>query len=1169
MKKIMPLIKSFVVTIALFVFPSSLCAAVGVTGLCVEYTAHPLGIDVAYPRFSWQLTADAERGVAQQAYQITVKDETGREVWNTGRVADGRSLNVKYAGEPLHATTRYTWNVEVWDNKGGKTSDSSWFETGLMADKESSPAWSGARWIGGDNASRAFFSQYFPVFRLSCELRLDKKTKSNKAAFIYGANDTRLMDRNKNILNVENAKDQSYIKVELAVTDSARINIYRVGYTVKDRADKPFATFTIPQRIIPRIMVYALHRIDVASVAGYTDVSFDGEKIGSTKLGPMGNGGDFIAFPVVGDIGYSMEKGQKAEFGAFNISNFRSPYALLSTNGHCVVSGETRIFTPKETGTTMLRTAFDNSHGQVKSARLYATALGIYDVSINGKRISDDYLNPGLTQYNKTLFYQTYDVTNDIAAGKNLLTAQLNEGWWNGWLSYDAANWNYFGDCQALFAKLVITYADGSQQTIVTDPQQWQFATSGAVKYASIFQGEVYDAREEAIADEAWKQAEEVDIDKIKAVKSSDVTLKQDDSWPWADDWTHHRLIAQIGAPVRQNRVLTAQSVNEVRRGVYVYDMGQNMPGVPRVTFHGLKPGQRIAIRMAEVKYPNLPAYKGNEGMVMMENIRAAMAQDIYVAKGDSEEIYQPRYTYHGFRYMEITGIDAPVPVADVKGVVLSTLDRFTADYRSSDSTLNRFFENVKWSSMANVFSVPTDCPQRNERMGWNGDLSVFSPAMSYIFNGAQFLRRHQLALRDTQLPGGEFAAIAPVGGGFGGPLWQSAGIVVPWQSYLQYDDIDALREHYPAMKHYMEMAGTKYIDPAKHYFKGTTTWSDLGDWLGFEVFKNDNTLIFDSYYVYELGLMSKMARALGYADDAKAYEKQRQERIDFINRNYIDAATGKTVGCGLSASLDSVWTGHIGTFPKGKAIDTQTSYAVTLALGTISDTNKARVASRLVDAVTRENIADDGKKYAPYSLMTGFVGTPWILPALSDNGHTAEAYRMLLSHAYPSWLYPVDQGATTIWERLNSMTKEDGFGGNNHMNSFNHYAFGSVTNWLMQRSLGIARDEQEPGFRHFILRPEADPTGKLTFAHGYYDSMYGCIESGWETAADGSHTYRFTVPANTSATCYLPVRRLKSVKVNGVSLGKAKYLTVKSFSNGKVALELSSGTYEFKVIAK
>lgn len=1144
--------------ITFLLFPVSLFSAVNLTHLCVEYTEHPLGIDVEQPRFSWQLLSNDERNVKQQAYQISVKDEAGRIIWHTGRINDDHSLNIKYEGEQLKASTKYIWTVDVWGNDGPKMSNSSWFETGLMTHSENDAAWSGANWIGGDESSKTFYSQYFPVFRLSCELCLDKKTKSNKAAFIYGANDIRLMDKNKNILNVENAKDKSYIKVELAITDSARINIYRVGYTVRDKVDKPFASFIVPKNLMSLPSLYKFHKIDIASVVGNTDVLFDGNKIGHTLLGPIGNNGDFIAFPVVGDIGFSMEKGQKAEFGAFTICNYREPHALLSNNGHCTVSGETRIFTPNEKGSTLLSSSFKREDKEVKSARLYVSALGIYDVVINGKRISDDYLAPGLTQYNKTLFYQTYDVTDKISVGDNQLTAQLNEGWWSGWLSYDASNWNYFGDQQALIAKLVIFYKDGSKQIVVTNPQQWLFTTDGPVKYASIFQGEVYDARNENITGMRWKPVRLVDLSDIK-------TKDSNGDWPATDDWSKHQIMAQIGKPIRQNQVLTAKNMEEVRHGVYVYDMGQNMAGVPSVTFRGLKPGQRVYIRMAEVKYPNLSAYKDNVGMIMMENIRAAMAQDIYIAKGTTEEIYQPRYTYHGFQFVEITGIDNPVQVASVKGVVLSTIDKFTADYHSSDSTLNRFFENVKWSSLANVFSIPTDCPQRNERMGWSGDLSVFSPTMSYIFNSAQFFHRHLFALRDTQLSDGEFTAIAPIGGGFGGPLWQSVGIVVPWQSYLQYDDIDALREQYPAMKRYVEMVNAKYIDAVTHYFKGTSTWSDLGDWLGFEVYKNDNTLIFDSYYVYELELMSKIAHVLGYIDDEKIYDKYRQERVDFINRNNIDKISGKTIGNGLSASLKRDWTGYIGTFSKGKLIDTQTSYSMILGLDVISDINKRLVVDNLVNTVTRENIGDDGHKYAPYSLMTGFIGTPCILFALSDNGHTAEAYRMLLNHGYPSWLYPVDQGATTIWERLNSMTKENGFGGNNHMNSFNHYAFGSVTNWLMQRSLGIARDEKEPGFKHFILRPEIDPTGKLTSVYGHYDSMYGCIDSEWK-AKGKTLTYNFTIPANTSATFILKTSNLKKVKVNGQQLNKVKYLSIKSVSEDCVKLELTSGKYEFDV---
>lgn len=1121
-----PMISSFLFSCMLFCMPFTSMAEIHVGHIMTEYAETPLGIDVRQPRFSWQISASDERGVVQQSYQISVRNEAGQEVWNSGRIADSRSLNITYAGKSLASCTRYQYTVNVWTNKGYATS-SSWFETGLMSDREDSPAWDGAQWIGGNQDSHTFYSQYFPVFRLCCRLQLDKKSKSTHASFIYGANDLRLMDADKNILGVKNAPNQSYIKVELNISDAAHISIYRSGYTKKDIATQPHVTFAIPAALLIGNKRYASHEIMLSSVVGATEIAMDGVILGKTTLNPMGNNGDFIAFPVVGDIGFSTDPGQEAHFEELSVRNYRSPYAVLSKSFPCTLTGETKIFTPQETGTTMLRTHFA-SNRNISKARLYTSALGTYDISINGKRISDDYLNPGLTQYNKTLFYQTYDVTPFLMQGDNQLIAQLNEGWFSGWLSYDASNWNYFGDRQALIAKLDITYTDGTHQTVITHPQQWQFSTQGPVKYASIFQGEVYDARQSNTEASAWLPAQEVIIDSIKTKGEQSAPLGSNGVWPATDDWSHHRLIAQLGKPVRPFTTLTARKMNEVRPGVYVYDMQQNMPGIPSITFHNLRPGQRVLIRLAEVRYPDLPAYQGNTGMIMMENIRAAMAQDIYIAKGGTEETYQPRYTYHGFQFVEITGIDSPVPVNDVKGVVLSTIDQFTADYTTSDSTLNRFFENVKWSSLANVFSVPTDCPQRNERMGWSGDLSVFSPTMSYMFNGAQFLRRHLQALRDTQLPQGEFPPIAPIGGGFGGPLWQSVGIVMPWQSYLQYQDMDALREHYPAMKSYMEMVNHQYIDVEKHYYKGTSTWSDLGDWLGFENNKNDNTLIFDCYYAYELELMTRMAKALGNTTDAQLWEQRRTERIQFINAHNFDS-TGMTIGNGLG-TLSQSWTGNIGTFPKGKKIDTQTSYAVALALGIVAPEQEANVVKHLVNTVTRENTGDDGKTYPSYSLMTGFVGTPWISLALGDHGHVAEAYQMLLNHDYPSWLYPVDQGATTIWERLNSMTKTDGFGGNNHMNSFNHYAFGSVTNWLMQRSLGIARDVESPGFKHFFLCPQVDPAGKLTSVHGYYDSMYGRIESSWQQQAGKTH-YHFVIPANTTATLILPGMKKRELK--------------------------------------
>lgn len=1059
------------------------CYGYQVKNLTVEYEETPLGIDANPIRFGWQMQS-SEQGAAQSAYQLVVTNEQGREMWNSGQVKERASQGITYHGQPLQPTTRYHWTVCVWNEKGEQQEASSWFETGLMADSDQSPAWSGARWIGGGEEAKAFYSQYLPVFRISYDVTLGKRCQS--ASFLYGANDQRLMDRNKNILGVCNAKDASYIRIELTVQ---QLNIYRVGYVPTDKADVPFASFPINS-----LDVAKTHHIEIASLSGTTDILLDGSKLGTVGLNPAGKGGDYTAFPVVGDIGYSVPKGQTAFFTHVEIHNWRQPRNLLSSHQGMTVKGKTEIFTPRETGQTVLRTAFKLAEKAVSKARLYISARGEYDLTLNGQRISEDYLNPGMTQYEKTLFYQTYDVTPYInkdnempeghSQGKNEIRATLGEGWWSGGLSYDMANWNFFGDRQSLIAKLVVTYEDGTVQTVVSDPASWEYSTEGPVRYGSLFQGEIYDARLQEIAQ--WKPAVEVPLE--------GVISHEKNMWPTPDDYSQFRLIAQIGKPVRPYSILTAQSVKEVRPGVWIYDMGQNMPGVPRLTFSNLPAGTEVKMRFAEVCYPDLPAYHENVGMVMMENIRAAMAQDIYIAQGSEREIFQPRHTYHGYRYVEITGLPKALPLEAVQGVVLSSIDRFTAHYETSDTLLNRLFENVKWSSLANVFSIPTDCPQRNERMGWSGDLSVFSPAVSYIFNGAQFLNRHLLALRNTQASDGTFAAIAPIGGGFGGPLWQSVGIVMPWQSYLQYGDMEAVRQHYPAMKQYIELMIRTRIDSVDGHFIKGAGWGELGDWLGFEMSKTDNIMLFDCYLTYELGLMQKMALAINYQEDAERYAQIRRQRIAYINAHYFSP---------MPVS--------------------QTSLAVPLALGVVDKNHLPTVGQQLAEAVASERIGDNGKTYPPYSLTTGFAGCSWISLALSDTGHSSEAYRQLLNRHFPSWLYPVTQGATTIWERLNSMTHEDGFGGNNSMNSFNHYAFGSVANWLMQRSIGIARDENTPGFQHFILRPEVDPTGTLQFARGHYDSLYGRIESSWQRNADGTITYCFTIPANTSATFLLP----------------------------------------------
>lgn len=1142
-----------------------------ISNLTVEYTPTPLGIDVDKPRFSWQMTTDAnERGYYQTAWQILVTDEKGNKVWDSGKTESDISLNIEYAGPTLKPTTRYNWQVNAWEQNGNQNTASSWFETGLMNSDPNLTAWSGAKWIGGADEDLVLYSSYIPVFKLNYTLQLDRKSKFDKAGFIYGANDPRLMDKNKNIYEVQSGKDESYILIELDLThmrknkkETAMLHIYRVGYHPGDKKDIPFKSVPVPAAFLNDINKYEPHTFHIHSVFGTTRIFIDGEGeenlITGLNLNPVGKGGDYIAFPMIADIGYSLLPAQKANFSKIEIRNYRDPSnRLFYKESEAVRSGSLTTFNPGKNSMPMLRTTFDTPAKAVK-ARLYVTARGIYEIYMNGERIGDDYFNPGLTQYNKTHLYQAYDVTDHIQPGKNAIGALLGEGWWSGGATYSGNFWNFFGDRQSLLAKLVITYADGKEEVIVTDPQTWAYYNDGPIVYGSFFQGEVYDARKEAAVkgwstsgfnDSAWKKATAVDLQYISRDK-----INKDWGMPAVDDYSQMSLIGQFGKNAKKIKELTAQSVEEVRPGVFVYDMGQNMVGVPHIALSGQVPGQQITLRYAEVKYPDLPEYKDNVGMIMLENIRAALAQDTYITRGGNEVI-QPRFTFHGYRFLEITGIEKALPLNAVKGEVISSIHELASTYQTSNPKVNKLWENITWSTYANFLSIPTDCPQRNERLGWSGDISVFSRTATYLANVPQFLRRHMLAMRDVQREDGRFADVSPLGGGFGGILWGSAGITTAWESYQQYNDTRMLAEHYDAMKSYIRYLLDKNIDKETNLLvqENPGAWGNLGDWLGLEDGKNDKTLLWEAYFIYDLELMGKIAALLNKKEDQAFYGNLMQERRALFNKTYIDPATSKTIHSGFNIENG-----------KGRPVDIQTSYVLPLAFNLLLEDNKAKFTQNLIETITRENIADNKAVCPPYSLMTGFIGTAWINKALSDNNRSDIAYKLLQQTTYPSWLYSVEQGATTIWERLNSYTHTDGFGGNNSMNSFNHYSFGAIGAWMYNHSLGIERDENSPGFKHFLLKPEPDPTGEMTYAKGHYDSMYGRIESNWEIK-DGKHHYHFVVPANTSATLYLLAPAIERVKESDQPLSQSKEIKHQGSKNGKIILELQSGHYHFVV---
>jgi alpha-L-rhamnosidase len=499
--------------VSLFLLPALFSTAslkaqdVKILNLKTEYTETSLGIDVASPRFSWQMQS-AKNGCFQTAWQIIVTDERGSVVWDSHKNKGDISLNIRYAGSALKPSTRYHWKLIVWDQTNKQHLTASWFETGLM--DAGAGAWNGAQWIGGGDKDLVLYASYLPVFKLDFTLQLHEPAKTTKAGFIYGANDSRLMDKNKNLYKLQNKKDSSYVLVELDIAPlqsqgTAQLHIYRVGYHPQDKKDTPLKSFSVPASIINDKNKYAKHAVFLASVLGDTRIYIDGQAkenlVANINLNPLGRGGDFIAFPMVGEIGFSVPKGQVAYFSKLAIRNYRDPgnvlfseeldnknYAGIFSGARANVSVADAAYRvsaitsnafvmadPSRNSMPMLRTTFSAAQSPIKKARLYVTARGIYELFMNGKRVGNDYFNPGLTQYNKTHFYQTYDVTNYVLPGKNAIGAVLGEGWWSGGATYMGDFWNFFGDRQSMLAKLVITYQDGKEAITVTNPATWKY----------------------------------------------------------------------------------------------------------------------------------------------------------------------------------------------------------------------------------------------------------------------------------------------------------------------------------------------------------------------------------------------------------------------------------------------------------------------------------------------------------------------------------------------------------------------------------------------------------------------------------------------------------------------------------------------------------------------
>jgi len=732
---------------------------------------------------------------------------------------------------------------------------------------------------------------------------------------------------------------------------------------------------------------------------------------------------------------------------------------------------------------------------KISSARAYVTAHGLYELYINGKKVGDELFTPGWTSYNKRLQYQTFDVT-DLLQNENTVAAVLGDGWYRGnigWKDQDG----YYGKKLALLAQIVIDYSDGSSEIITTN-SDWKVSNNGPILESDIYNGEIYDATKEM---EGWK-----------------TNGFDDNVWKNAETAGHSKelLIAPQGVPVKAIEEITPIELITTPKGEVVFDMGQNMVGWVRMKVSGEK-GDTVKLKFAEVL--------DKEGNFYTANLRSAKATDTYILSGESEEVYEPTFTFHGFRYVQLINYPGTPKPEDFTGVVIHSEMDPTGTFVTSDSLINQLQHNIQWGQKGNFLDVPTDCPQRDERLGWTGDAQVFAPTAAYNFDVAAFYTKWLGDVAADQLEDGKVPHVVPdvLQGASGATAWADAAIIVPWTNYLSYGDRRILDDQYSSMKKWVEFmrkrAGDSYLWTGDQHF---------GDWLAFATTRSDypgatteKDLIATAYYAYSSGLLSKIAGILGKEDDAREYAQ-------------------------LSEKVKEAFINEFVT-PSGRLVShTQTAYSLALAFDLLPENLIPNAAKYL---------ADDVKKMG--HLTTGFVGTPLLCNTLSEQGYEDLAFMLLNRKEYPSWLYPVTQGATTIWERWDGQ-KPDGSFQNVGMNSFNHYAYGAIGEWLYNYVAGIQIDVENPGYKHFKLAPH--PGGGLSFAKATYDSMYGKILSHWRIK-DEMLVYEIEIPANTTATVTLPEAVKSGVSMNGSPLRDE--LNAEQLEKG-VQFKLGSGHYLF-----
>lgn len=736
----------------------------------------------------------------------------------------------------------------------------------------------------------------------------------------------------------------------------------------------------------------------------------------------------------------------------------------------------------------------------IVSARVYITSHGLYEMKINGRNVGDQLFTPGWTSYNKRLQYQTYDITDLLKPGKNAAGVTLGDGWYRGWIAFGNQR-NFYGERLGLLAHIEVTYADGHTDVIGTD-SSWK-ASTGPIRMSDIYDGEIYDARMEK---KGWARPG-----------------YDDSGWSGVKvaNYSKELLVAPEGPPVRKIQEIKPLAVFTTPEGDTVVDMGQNMVGWVRLNVEGPR-GTTVTLQHTEVLT--------KEGNFYTENLRAAAQKNTYILSGGKAEVYEPHFTFQGFRYVRVQGYPGELTPDKLTGIVIHSDMTPTGHFESSNALVNQLQHNIVWGQKGNFLDVPTDCPQRDERLGWTGDIQVFAETACYNMDAAGFLAKWLRDLAADQPANGSVPYVVPNVLGekeTGASGWADASVIVPWTMYQAYGDVRILRDQYKSMKGWVEyMKKRAAMDATTYLWDNNFTF---GDWLSFNSTSadypgayTDKDLISTAYFARSTDLLQRSAEILGKKEDAAAYAALLDKIREAFRKEYVT--------------------------PSGRVMsNTQTAYLLALQFDLLPEDVAEKAVSHLIALIDKRG-----------HLTTGFLGTPHLNPVLSQYGYTGEAYELLLRKEYPSWLYPVTMGATTIWERWDGIKPDSTFQYPG-MNSFNHYAYGAIGEWLYGTVAGI--EPVTPGYHQIAIHPH--PGGGLSYARSLIHTLYGKVESAWEISGN---TFSLTVeiPVNTSAAVTLPGATRDQVMENGRKIAAGNGITGIAQSGKDVTLALGSGRYRF-----